>query len=363
MTELSLALVFFASLGIALTLTPLAGRIGIRLGVVDRPRRGELQSRPIPRCGGYALFVAFLVGVLLSIPTIERFPDEWPRLVGLLLGALVILPLAIIDDLKRLDPRPQLIGQILVAVVPLACGVAFDGFVNPFGGTIALSAYLVGPLTILWIVGMINTFNFIDTMDGLAAGIGLIGSIVLFAISFQFGQFSISALPLALAGATAGFLVFNFHPARIFMGTSGSMLIGYALAVLAIIGGAKIATTAMVLGIPIIDVAFVIIYRLSRRRSPFKGGDAAHLPHRLLALGLSQREVALLLYALCLVFGLLALLLTRDQKLYGFAALGLVVVALVALAATHKRISPQRNDHLPSADGGPENGQGESWQS
>ena len=120
MTELSLVLVFSASLSVALVLTPLAGRIGARLGMVDQPRRGELQSRPIPRCGGYALFVAFLVGVLLSIPTIERFPEEYPRLLGLLLGALVILPLAIIDDLKRLDPRPQLIGQIVVAILPLA---------------------------------------------------------------------------------------------------------------------------------------------------------------------------------------------------------------------------------------------------
>ncbi|TAK35285.1 MAG: undecaprenyl/decaprenyl-phosphate alpha-N-acetylglucosaminyl 1-phosphate transferase [Chloroflexota bacterium] len=355
MIELSLALVLLVSLGLALVLTPLAGRVGVRLGIVDKPRRGELQSRVIPRCGGYALFIAFVVGVLLSIPTIQRFPDEYPRLMGLLLGALVILPLAIIDDFKRLGPRPQLIGQIVVASVPLAFGVAFDGLVNPFGGVIAIPSLLAGPLTILWIVGMTNTFNFIDTMDGLAAGIGLIGSVVLFAISFQFGQFSISALPLALAGATAGFLVFNFHPARIFMGTSGSMLIGYALAVLAIIGGAKIATTAMVLGIPIVDVAFVIVYRLSRRRSPFTGGDSAHLPHRLLALGLSQREVALLLYALCLVFGLLALLLTRAQKLYGFAALALVIVALITFAATHKGIAPQRDNRLPSPENGPEN--------
>lgn len=325
----ALATVLFVALVAGLLLTPLAGRIGERFGIVDRPRQGELGVKVVARTGGYAMLVAFFLALAVSWPLLPRFPDEYPRLVGLALGMAAIVAIAIADDVKRLGPKVQLLGQIVVALIPFFFGVAIDNIASPFGGILKVPDYLVGPLTVLWMVGMMNTFNFIDTMDGLAAGIGAIASVVLFFISFQLGQFSIAVLPLALAGATVAFLVFNFNPARIFMGTSGSMFIGYALAVLGIIGGAKLATTTMVVGVAIADVAMVIIYRLSQGRSPFKGGDSAHLPHRLLKLGLSQREVAFLIYGLCLTFGLMALLFTRAQKLIGFAALGLAMLVMM----------------------------------
>jgi len=178
---------------------------------------------------------------------------------------------------------------------------------------------------------MMNTVNFIDTMDGVAAGIVGIAGLVLAVRSIQLEQYSIAVVVLALVGACAGFLPYNLHPARIFMGTSGSMFLGYALAVLAILGGAKIATTTMVLALPIIDTALVIIHRAVNRRSPFRGGDAAHLPHRLLALGLSQRLVAYLIYILCASLGVLSLALSAVQKLYTLAAVVLLlgVISLV----------------------------------
>lgn len=332
----AMLLVFAVAFGAAVLLTPLAAGAGMRLGFIDRPRRGEVQRKPIARSGGYALFAAFALAVAVSVPLLPRYPDEYARLAALALGSLLLLPIALIDDARRLGPLPQLIGQVLVAVVPLFFGVAIDSISNPFGGTWPVPDWLIVPLSLFWIVGMINTLNFWDTMDGLASGVGMIGAIVLFLVSFQLGQFSIAALPVALAGACAGFLVFNFHPARVFMGSSGSMFIGYALALLAFLGGAKIAATAMVLGIPILDVAWVIAYRLHRGRSPFAGGDAAHLPHRLLAVGLSQRQVALLLYGLCLLFGLLAVFLTHLQKLYAMGLLVLVLVGLLVFLAQRR---------------------------
>ncbi|MBI2863192.1 MAG: undecaprenyl/decaprenyl-phosphate alpha-N-acetylglucosaminyl 1-phosphate transferase [Chloroflexi bacterium] len=358
----ALASIFLVALIGGLLLTPLAGRVGERLDIVDRPRRGELGVRIVARTGGYAIILVFFLGLAVSLPLLPHDDSkEYSKLVGLALGVLAIVAIAVVDDMRRLGPKVQLVGQIVVALIPLLFGVAIDNIASPFGGIVKVPVYLVGPLTVFWMVGMMNTFNFIDTMDGLAAGIGAIASVVLFFISLQLGQYSIAALPLALAGGTIAFLFFNFNPARIFMGTSGSMFIGYGLAILGIIGGAKLATTTMVVGVAIVDVAMVIIYRLSRGRSPFKGGDSAHLPHRLLKLGLSQRAVALLIYGLCLAFGLMALLFTRAEKLIGFAVLGLAMLMLMSAISLRSRPSSGkdsggRQDRLVAGDSRKENG-------
>ncbi len=349
---LALMAVFGAALLAALALVPLAGALGRRAGFVDRPRRGEVQNFILPRSGGYGIVAAFAVGVGASLVLVPRYADEFPRLWGLLLGAAVLLPLALLDDWKRLSPPPQLLWQIAAAGVPIAFGVVFDSLAGPFGGILPLPGLFVLQLTLVWIVGMVNTVNLTDTMDGLAGGVAAIAALVLAGVSLQNGQQSIAALALALCGATVGFLCYNFHPSRIIMGSSGSLFLGYALGVLAIIGGAKIAAAMMVLGLPILDVAYVILSRLSRGRSPLRGGDAAHLPHRLLALGLSQRQVALVLYALCLLFGVLALLLTRVEKLYGFFLLGVVALALIGFAARAQERAQVPHGGAPGKEGG-----------
>jgi UDP-GlcNAc:undecaprenyl-phosphate/decaprenyl-phosphate GlcNAc-1-phosphate transferase len=349
---LALTAVFAAALLSSLLLVPLAGALGCKAGFVDRPRRGEVQAFILPRSGGYGIVAAFVVGVGVSLVFITRYPDEFPRLWGLMLGAGLLLPLALLDDWKRLSPLPQLIWQIAAACVPMAFGIAFDSLAGPFGGILPLPGLLVLPLTLVWIVGMVNTVNLTDTMDGLAGGVAAIAALVLAGVSLQNGQQSIAALALALSGATVGFLCYNFHPSRIIMGSSGSLFLGYTLGVLAIIGGAKIAAAVMVLGLPILDVAYVIASRLSRGRSPLRGGDAAHLPHRLLAMGLSQRQVALILYALCLLFGALALLLTRVEKLYGFVLLGVVALALIGFAARTQQRSQVSNGRAPGKEEG-----------
>ena len=332
--ETSLVLVFAIAVAASYLLTPVAALFGRRTGIVDKPRPGEVQSRVIPRTGGYALFFGFLIAVLVGAYLIPRSEMEAHRLLGVMLGAVAILPLAFMDDKRRLAPLPQLVGQIVIAAIPIAFGVVVGDIATPIWGTIPLPALLVVPFTLVWIVGMINTMNLVDVMDGLAGGVAGIAALVLLARGvFDFGQYDISVLPAALAGVCIGFLPRNFYPARIFMGSSGSMLLGYALAVMAIMGGAKVATALLVMGVPISDVAWVIIRRLASGRSPMLGGDQRHLPQRLYKAGLSQRQIVLSFYALCAIFGIAAARFTPIEKVFAFAALALLMaVILFALA-------------------------------
>jgi UDP-GlcNAc:undecaprenyl-phosphate GlcNAc-1-phosphate transferase len=293
------------------TLVGLAVRHSASLGMVDVPRPGEVQVRAVPRSGGYGMLGAVWLATGLAVfarpAELQAAPgDDW-KLVGVLLGSLLIVPLAMIDDRKRLGPYTQFIGQFAIAAIPVAFGLRIDSIASPFGSAVELPVWLGMLLTMLWIVGMINAINLIDVMDGLAGGIALMGASVLFARSLWFSQHTVAVLPLALAGATLGFLPHNFHPARIFMGSSGSVLLGYWLATMSIFGGAKVGTAFVVLGVPILDTAWVIGRRLLAGRSPFHGGDGEHLPHRIHALGLSQLQTVLVLYLICGAFGLLTL--------------------------------------------------------
>jgi UDP-GlcNAc:undecaprenyl-phosphate GlcNAc-1-phosphate transferase len=333
--ELAAMIVVGLSCGASMLLTPLAGALGHKFGLVDQPRANELQIEAIPRSGGYALLASFFIAVVASLLLLPRESEELQRIVGLMIGILLIIPLAVIDDFRRLGPLPQLVGQIAVAIIAMAFGLVITNVANPLGGLIILPMFIAIPFTLVWVVGMINTLNFIDTMDGLAAGITAIAGVVLFARSFSLGQYTISLLPLALTGVCIGFLRFNFNPARIIMGTSGSMFLGFTLSILALIGGAKIATAAFVLGLPIIDALMVIIQRGARRRSPFIGGDGAHLPHRLVARGLSTRRIALLIYGVCATGGMAAMALNGLQKLTVMVLAAAIATALaVRLAAT-----------------------------
>lgn len=324
----SFAIAFGVGLIGAIVLTPLAGRLGQRLGMIDKPRPGELQRVPMARTGGYALLGAFLVAIAVSLWLTPRSPAELTRILGLVAGVILILPLAYLDDRRRLGPAPQLVGQIAIAFVAMAFGLIIVDVANPFGGMIALPIIIALPFTLFWFVAMVNTLNVVDTMDGLAAGITAIAALVLFARSVSLGQDTVAVLPIALAGVCVGFLRYNFNPARIIMGTSGSMFLGFTLAALALIGGAKIATAAFVLGLPILDFALVIVQRSANRRSPFAGGDDAHLPHRLFRRGLSTRRITLLIYAVCAAGGTLAMTLNGVQKLGVILIVGVVTLYL-----------------------------------
>src|SRR5579883_2250362 len=178
--ELAAMIVVGLSCGASMLLTPLAGALGHKFGLVDQPRANELQIEAIPRSGGYALLASFFIAVVASLLLLPRESEELQRIAGLMIGILLIIPLAVIDDFRRLGPLPQLVGQIAVAIIAMAFGLVITNVANPLGGLIILPMFIAIPFTLVWVVGMINTLNFIDTMDGLAAGITAIAGVVLF---------------------------------------------------------------------------------------------------------------------------------------------------------------------------------------
>lgn len=337
-----------------------AERLGSRMGVLDAPRPGELQKRIVPRTGGYAMLIGLWLALLIAYLLRDRFlvdptvGPEWNpaddlRIVGLVLGSLCIVPLAMLDDRRRLGPIPQLLGQIVIAAIPVAFGLRLTSIAQPFSDPIDLPLWVDVPLSMLWFVGMMNAINWVDVMDGLAGGVALGGSLVLFARAFLFTQFSVALFPLALAGVSLGFLGRNRPPATIFMGSSGSLLLGFGLAGSGILGGAKVGTAVLVLGVPILDAAWVIFRRLTRGARPTIGGDREHLPMKLHDLGLSTGQTVLVLYVLSAILGILGLSLHTPpeapsfEKLY--ALMGMVLVLVVLLAAITVAVSRRRASH------------------
>ena len=330
---------FLLAFLLALALTPLAGRIGRRTGLLDVPGGRRGHHGPVPRTGGIALYAAFtltlLVALLLPAGWLPAStdPKEATRLAGLLLGSSFAFLMGLADDRWELSWRGQLLAQLGAAAIAIATLIFIERVNNPFtDAQIVFPDLLVWALTAFWFLGAMNTVNWLDGLDGLAAGVGAILCAVL-VIHMLFRaeppQLSVAILPLALLGATLGFLPWNFHPARIFMGSSGSYFLGFALAALGIIGGARMATVLMVLGLPIVDVAWLIWRRWRRGVSPGQGGRD-HLHFRLLDLGFSQRQIVLGYYAFCAAFGLLALGIgPRIYKLLALLALGLVVLAVL----------------------------------
>jgi UDP-GlcNAc:undecaprenyl-phosphate GlcNAc-1-phosphate transferase len=336
---LILALVVAA--GVSFLLTPLIRRIAVRYDAVDRPNQRRVNKLPVPRGGGVAVAIAF-IGVslgLLGLNAVSPFvavpasvqPSD---LVGLLLGGALATAFGVLDDALDLRARWQFFGQLGLAAFAIVLGFVVDFVANPLGpGVVRLGGAISIGFTVLWISGMINSINFIDGLDGLSSGIGLIAAVTLGVISLssQVGQPFTAVLCFALAGSLIGFLRWNFHPAAIFAGTSGVMFLGYTLALLSILGTAKVAVAMLVLGVPIIDAFWIIVRRLAEGRSPFSP-DRGHLHHRLLDVGLSHRQTVLLIYGLCVLLAVLALFLTGSTQIYAFAAVfvasGFVLFAL-----------------------------------
>ena len=324
---LPIVAVFVLTAVVALLLTPLVRRTVRRYGIVDRPNARRVNTRPIPRAGGIAIAAAFL-GIAVPFVALNEANGWVPTplnielsdLVALFGGGLAAAIIGALDDLYDLRARWQLLGQIGLALAAAALGIGIAVVNNPVGeGVIRFSAPFSVGFTVFWIVGMINSINWIDGLDGLSTGVALIASVTLGLISLttQVSQPLIAVLCFALAGALAGFLRWNFHPARIFAGTTGVQFVGYTLAVLAVLGSAKVAVALLVLGVPIIDTFWIIVGRVSRRRSVF-APDRSHIHHRLLDLGLSHRDTVLVIYAICAALGILALLVQEVTQAYAF---------------------------------------------
>jgi UDP-N-acetylmuramyl pentapeptide phosphotransferase/UDP-N-acetylglucosamine-1-phosphate transferase len=299
----------------------------------------HIHTEPTPRSGGVALTLATVLALLLILLLpVVRPVGEKQRIGLLILGSLLTCGLLLRDDIRGMAPIPKLLIQFSVAAVAVLPhllapdqqpppGLVITQVQNPFGGTFFLPLVIAIPVSLLWIVGLMNTVNWLDGLNGLAGGVTAIAGLLLFIHTLRLEQFSLAPLPLALLGACLGFLPYNFA-ARVFMGDSGAMFLGYALAILSIIGGAKMATALLVFGVPLLDVAWVVIFRLSRGRSPMQA-DQGHLHHRLLNLGLSQWQIVALFYALCGGFGLAQLLPSGLYKLYVLIAMGLGASALL----------------------------------
>lgn len=323
-------LVFLVAFLISLVLTPLSIRLARHMNWLDMPAPRRLHQIPTPRIGGIPLAVAIVAALAVTIPFPRTDENELMRIAGLAVGIVIVAIVGLIDDVRELKPLPLFAMQFGVAIIAIASGVVIYDVPSPLDGSrIALPAVLAVAFTLFWIVGMMNTVNFLDGLDGLVSGVTVIAGVVLFLHNFKLGQESLALPALALIGATLAFLIFNFPPARIFLG-SGAYVLGFALAVLAIIGGTKAATVLMVLAIPILDVAWQILNRVRAGKSPF-AADRGHLHMRLHDTGVSTRAIVLMYYALTALFGGLALVLPNGfPKTISLLVIG--AIALVVLA-------------------------------
>ena len=327
-------LAFVIAAGVALLITPGVIFLAAKTGAMDAPDARKVHKKPIPRIGGLGIYVAFMVAMLSIMSFVEVSPEVMQELKGLMVGGSLIVLVGVIDDYKNLPAKVKLVGQIIAAAILVICfDVRIDFVTDPFGDYI-YTEWLAIPATIFWIVGLTNTVNLIDGLDGLAAGVSTIASITIFLVALQQDIVLVAVLTAALAGAAFGFLYYNFNPARIFMGDSGSMFLGYMLAGISVIGAVKSAATIalivpiLALGLPILDTTFAIVRRY-RGGVPIFKPDKGHLHHRLLDLGFSQRQAVLLMYVISALLGLSAVALTEVSSQLAILIVAVVVAAVL----------------------------------
>ncbi len=313
-------------------LTPYIKKLAFRIGAVDVPDNRKVHKLIMPRLGGLAISVAFLTAVLASL---ELTAD----IVGILLGGCLITAVGILDDKYQLPAKVKLAGQIAAAAVLPLFGIQIEWINNPFGGYL-YTDHLAVPLTIFWVISFTNVVNLMDGLDGLAAGVSAIASVTVILVAVHMGYYYVAVLTCALAGGIIGFLRYNFNPATIFMGDTGSMFIGYMLAAVSVYGAVKTAATValivpfIALALPIMDTAFAIMRRYSHGRPIFQP-DKGHFHHRLLAMGMSQKKAVLVMYLISAVLGIVAVL---WAELDGFYASVIIAVIITAVAVCAKRI-------------------------
>ena len=321
--------------GIVVLLTPAVGGMARLLGVVATPGGRHIHKRPIPRLGGLAIFLGILVPSLAFLSL-----DGEMR--GIVLGAAVACVVGAIDDFRGLDPLPKLAGQVAAAAIACASGVWIDHFTFPFLGVVDLPAWVGMPLTVVWIVAVMNMVNFLDGMDGLAAGVCAIAGLTFAILALSLGKIDAAVLSAIVAAACIGFLRHNFFPARIFMGDSGALVLGFTLATVSISGLLKTASTVvlflplLVLAVPIIDTSFVVAKRMKYGR-PISSPDRFHLHHRFMDIGFSQRRASVTMWAWTASLGAAALAtrfipFREGGEWHTGETIAVIVIALGALA-------------------------------
>lgn len=323
---------FFVSGAVALMLTPIVRAVALALGIVDKPGGRKVHRNNMPTLGGIAIAAAFFAGTLVAFHAVPGAMDRFSlKFAGFSVAAAMIVILGIIDDIRPMKAKPKLLVQIIAAAVLVACGFVVEEFTVPFVGKVSLG-FMGIIFTMIWIVGITNAINLLDGLDGLAAGVSGISSFFIFLSALDQHEYVVAFLAFSLVGACAGFLPYNFYPARIFMGNPGSMFLGFVLAAISVVSFQKSRTIitlfvpVIALGVPIIDTTLAIVRRLAKKKHIFQG-DKEHIHHQLLFREESQRRVVLSLYFLSTCFGMIALSFRGIKGLYAIAAL-LVVIAV-----------------------------------
>ncbi len=319
---------------ISIMITPLVKMFAIKVNAIDIPKdKRRVHSKPIPIMGGLAIYIAFVIGTILysGILTSSQL--------GIIMGATIIVIGGIVDDIKELRPKYKLLIQVIAAICLLMSGIRISIITNPFR---EFYPYLnIGwiniPVTIIWIVGVTNAFNLIDGLDGLAAGIAFISSVTLMIVSILNGRLEAAFLTAVLSGAILGFLPYNFNPASIFMGDTGSQLLGFLLAAISIEGAIKSATAFVIavpilaFGLPIYDTLFAMIRRKVNGR-PIMQADKGHLHHRLLDMGLNQKQAVIIMYFISAILGGIAIIAMQISTQRAYFLLASVIVIIVIIA-------------------------------
>lgn len=330
--ELNLIWMVLLALGVSLVatliLTPLVRRLAFTVGAVDVPKDNRrMHKKPIATIGGLAIFIGFLISVLLFVE-IDR------TMQGILLGSVVLVVLGVLDDFLDLPAKLKFVVQFVAAGIAVAHGCVIETISNPniFSSTEYINLGWVGiPVTLLWIVALTNAVNFIDGLDGLAAGVSAISAGTMLVIALMYSEGSVAIVVAALLGACLGFLPFNFNPAKIFMGDTGSTFLGFLLATISVQGLFKyyaivsFAVPFLLLGVPIFDICFAFLRRIAHGQSPMVA-DRSHMHHRLIDMGFSQKQAVAITYVISGLLGLSAVVLASSGEVRALILIGAIIV-------------------------------------
>lgn len=325
-----LAIIF--SITISIVFTVLVKKIALKLNILDQPNsERKIHNKAIPLLGGVAIFCAYFLSLLIFKKYLFLGSLNISHWLGFFTGAIFLLVGGVLDDKYNFSPRWQIIWPILASLAVIFGGVSIQKVSGLNGSFLYFPFWLSASFIFIWLLGMTYTTKLLDGLDGLASGVSAIGALIifLFTITTKYYQPDIAMASLLFFGVLLGFLYFNFNPAKIFLGESGSLLIGYILGVLAIISGGKIAIALLVIGLPVLDVLWTIIRRLISGKNPFRSSDRKHLHHRLIDLGLNQKQAVLSFYGVSGFFGLSALFLQSKGKIWALALLFILMIVLI----------------------------------
>lgn len=317
-------------------ITPLVIKFAVRFGFVDKPNSRKVHTEVMPRLGGLGIYLSFLVGINLFYFFTDLFTAKSELYFSLMIGGTIIAVIGILDDKLELSAKQKLVGQIFAALVVIAFGMQVEYVNNPFGEGMIRIEYLAIPLSIFWIVGITNAINLVDGLDGLAGGVSGIASLSIAIIAFLSGKPLEGYLALLLCASIVGFLIFNFHPAKIFMGDVGSLFLGYILAVLTFqelkqVTLFGVLVPLMLLAIPVLDTLYAIIRRKVNHRPIFQP-DKHHLHHRLIESGLSHKKAVLTIYGISLVFAATAIFVPYVKAWISIMVVSILLITFQILA-------------------------------